>query len=344
MSLPRVSIVICNHNYDRFLSDAISSALTQRHPVHEVIVVDDGSTDDSLAIARRFGNQITLVAQANGGQVAAYNTGLGTVSGDVVIFLDSDDRLRPDAVGAVARAMVDEAVARVHFRLALIGPDGTAKGSVIPTRMAEGDLADTVRAGRLFFAAPGSGNAYRVSALRRLMPIPAHRQDRHGADFFAGYGTALLGRVRALPDALAEYRVHKDQDQASLCFGNALGTTRVALQANRYRRLRAWLAVALPGERLAPDVAADFSLQKQAFASAIYTTPSYLTGLRSGWQEWPALWQSIRIRDCRWPVKLALAGWALGIWLLPRRLGLPLARYVCNPSSRGVGLNMASRS
>ncbi len=343
MILPRVSIVICNHNYARFLGDAISSALTQRRRAHEVIVVDDGSTDDSLAIARRFGDQIALVSQANGGQVAAYNTGLSAVSGDVVIFLDSDDRLRPDAVDAVARAMADEAVARVHYRLSLIGPDGTAKGPVIPSQMAEGDLADTVRRGRLFFAAPGSGNAYRVSALRRLMPIPAHRQDRHGADFFAGYGTALLGRVRALPEALAEYRVHKDQDQVSLCFGNALGTTRVALQANRYRRLRAWLAVALPGERLAPEVAADFSLQKQAFASAIYAATSYQAGLRAGWQEWPSLWQSILLRDCGWPVKLGLAAWAVGIWLLPRRLGLPLARYVCNPSSRGGRLSAASR-
>lgn len=334
-ALPRVSVVLCNHNYGHFLADAIGSALSQRRPAHEVIVVDDGSTDDSVAVAGRFGHRIRLITQDNGGQIAAYNTGFAAVTGDVVLFLDSDDRLGPEAVGAVARAMADPAVARVHYRLGLIDAAGTPTGAVIPTLLAEGDLAEAVRSGRLFQAAPGSGNAYRAAALRRLMPLPTSAQERHGADFFAGYGTALLGRVKALPEVLAQYRVHKPGDATSLCFGNArMGSPETRLLQQRYRRLTQWLGRALPHERLASEVAPDFSLQKQDFANAVFSAPGYTAGLRAGLGQWPALMRSIRVRECGPPMKVGLAAWALLVWMLPRPWGHPLARYICNPSSR----------
>ena len=64
----RVSIVINNYNYGKFLATAINSSLCQTHPDTEVIVVDDGSTDDSISVARSFGDQILLVSKENGGQ------------------------------------------------------------------------------------------------------------------------------------------------------------------------------------------------------------------------------------------------------------------------------------
>ncbi len=59
----------------------------------EVVVVDDGSTDDSLRVLSNYGDRIKLISQANQGQVASINAGVANASGDVIIFLDSDDRL-----------------------------------------------------------------------------------------------------------------------------------------------------------------------------------------------------------------------------------------------------------
>jgi hypothetical protein len=337
MSLPSVSIVICNYNYAHFLADAIESALAQRGGVKEVIVVDDGSTDDSVNVARRFGDRIRLITQTNGGQLAAYNTGFEHVTGDVVIFLDSDDRLQPDAAGRVAQAMAAPSVARVQYKLELIDARGTPQGAVIPTLLAEGDLSAKVSSGVLFLASPGSGNAYRAAALRRLMPLPVTQEERHGADFFAGFGCAVLGQVKALPEVLAQYRVHKANDAENLCFGNArLGMTETQMLQSRYRRLKAWLAPIVPNIPMAERATADFSIQKQDFALAVFSPSGYLQGLRGGAGELPALWRSIRVRENPWFFKAALMTWAVFVWLMPRPIGRPVARYVCNPSSRGV--------
>ncbi|HPD61040.1 MAG TPA: glycosyltransferase, partial [Thermodesulfobacteriota bacterium] len=74
-ALPLVSIIITNYNYEKFLPRAIESALQQTYPMKEIIVVDDGSTDNSPHIINSYGNQITPVFQENRERVAATNTG-----------------------------------------------------------------------------------------------------------------------------------------------------------------------------------------------------------------------------------------------------------------------------
>ena len=93
----RVSIIIDNYNYERFLASAVDSALRQTHPDVEVIVVDDGSRDDSLLLLQQYGAAITLIAKDNGGPGSAYNAGFERASGELVIFLDADDWLHPTA-------------------------------------------------------------------------------------------------------------------------------------------------------------------------------------------------------------------------------------------------------
>jgi glycosyltransferase involved in cell wall biosynthesis len=93
-----VSIVIDNYNYDRFVCAAIDSALSQSYQPVEVIVVDDGSTDQSRDLINRFGDQISTILQDNGGQASALNAGFARSQGEIVIFLDADDILLPHAV------------------------------------------------------------------------------------------------------------------------------------------------------------------------------------------------------------------------------------------------------
>ena len=94
---PSVSVIIPCYNYGRFLADAVESALGQTIPPQQIIIVDDGSTDNSLAVARRYAAHPTvrLIAQQNQGAIAAYNHGVRASSGEIFLILSADDRLDP---------------------------------------------------------------------------------------------------------------------------------------------------------------------------------------------------------------------------------------------------------
>ena len=94
---PLVSIIIPVYNAAPWLAETIMSALAQTWPQREIIVVDDGSTDNSLAIARGFERSgVTVVTQPNRGASAARNHGLRLAAGDFIQFLDADDILAPE--------------------------------------------------------------------------------------------------------------------------------------------------------------------------------------------------------------------------------------------------------
>lgn len=333
---PRVSVVVCNHNYGHFIEQALESVFAQQQPAFELIVVDDGSTDDSVQRIRRWADRLQLITQPNAGQMSAYNAGFAAVQGDIVVFLDSDDRLLPEALAHIAQAFNDADVARVHYRLALIDAQGKRTGAWIPTHAAEGDLSGALKRGVLFLAAPGSGNAYRVDVLRRLMPLPFDPRQKHGADFFTGYGMALLGRVKWLGDTpLGEYRVHNQQAVESLMFGNAKQThSPTEVIQHHYAMLRDWLGKRCPEHQLALSPIADFSIEKQEYAQAIFGGKTYGVGLRQGWARLPRVIVSLRHRPSPWLYKAALVLWALVVLFMPRQWGWPVARFVCNPSSR----------
>ena len=80
---PIVDIVVTNHNYGRFLEQALSSACGQTYPHVNVIVVDDGSTDDSREILRRFERRVDVVLKEQGGQASALNAGIARGHGDI---------------------------------------------------------------------------------------------------------------------------------------------------------------------------------------------------------------------------------------------------------------------
>lgn len=92
----RISVIIPNYNYARFLDQAINSVLNQTYPDIELIVVNNGSTDDSLTVLKKYENRITLIDQPNLGQSGARNSGLRAISGKYVAFLDADDYWEPD--------------------------------------------------------------------------------------------------------------------------------------------------------------------------------------------------------------------------------------------------------
>jgi glycosyltransferase involved in cell wall biosynthesis len=98
---PFVSIIIPVHNGERYLAETIQSALNQTWQHREIIIIDDGSTDNSLEIARSFErDSVKIIGQSNKGAAAARNAGLKEAKGDYVQFLDADDLLSPDKIQA----------------------------------------------------------------------------------------------------------------------------------------------------------------------------------------------------------------------------------------------------
>ena len=91
MTASRISVVIPNFNRETLVGDTISNVLAQTLPPHEVIVVDDGSTDRSVEVIRSFGSKVMLIQQPNQGAGTARNAGLRVATGEFVQFQDSDD-------------------------------------------------------------------------------------------------------------------------------------------------------------------------------------------------------------------------------------------------------------
>lgn len=106
----RISVLINNYNYAQYLGACIDSALAQDHPDFEVIVVDDGSTDNSRDVIASYGTRIKPVLKQNGGQASSFNAGFAAASGDIVCMLDADDTFLPGKLTTVAEIFEREAL------------------------------------------------------------------------------------------------------------------------------------------------------------------------------------------------------------------------------------------
>lgn len=205
---PTVSIIINNYNYAHFLPAAIDSALAQTYAQVEVIVVDDGSTDDSKAVIERYGDRIQAIFQPNGKQGAAFNTGFAASKGDIIIFLDSDDYLFPTTVAKVVAHWTPD-IAKVHYRLQVVDLDGHPLGITLPPinqSLASGDLNQTLLSEGSYTGVSTSGNALSRQALSAVMPIPG--EYRTTADDYLSNLIPFYGKVVALQESLAAYRIH----------------------------------------------------------------------------------------------------------------------------------------
>jgi hypothetical protein len=210
------SVVINNYNYGRFLHEAIDSALSQTYTPLEVVVVDDGSTDESREVIASYGDRVIPVIKDNGGQASAFNAGFAASRGDVVVFIDADDVLLPTAVER-AMEVFEPGVVKVHWPLWEIDIGGTRNGRVQPeSPLEEGDLRDkTILEGPIAGnSSPTSGNAWSRDLLERLLPAP--EQDfRISADGYLLMLAWLYGEVRTIPEPLSLYRIHGQNLYAS---------------------------------------------------------------------------------------------------------------------------------
>jgi Glycosyl transferase family 2 len=215
----RVSIVINNYNYEEFVGRAVESALHQTHADVEVVVIDDGSQDNSVATLGAYAGVTTLVCKTNGGQGSAYNTGLQHSTGDIIIFLDADDWLYPEAAAEVV-AVWQTGVVKAQFRLSLVDRDGEPLGRHVPRSMHDREALELVRNFGAYGSPPGSGNAFSAEFLRQVLPMDESRW-RTAADTVPILLAPMYGTVISLPKTLGAYRIHRRTSGEDLLLNNA---------------------------------------------------------------------------------------------------------------------------
>jgi glycosyltransferase involved in cell wall biosynthesis len=206
---PLVSIVIPNYNGAPFLRLAVASALAQSYHPLEVVVVDDGSTDDSVATIADLvdAGRVLLVRKENGGVAAARNTGVAHSAGDYLVFLDCDDELAPQMVERlVALVAPDDPAVFAYCDYVNVDVDGRELEDNRPlsayrTRM-EGDLLAQLLVGA--FLLPVC-----VLISRRLLTAAGGFDSRFSAadDYYLWLRASCCGGVaRYLSEPLARYR------------------------------------------------------------------------------------------------------------------------------------------
>lgn len=224
MPSPLVSIIITNYNYGRFLAASVESALGQTYPELEVIVVDDGSTDDSRARIVAYGPRIISLLQENGGQNSAVNAGYAASRGEIVLFLDADDLLLSSAVEHVVNAFAHPGIVQVHWPLWEIDQEGAHTGHIRPRHnLAEGDLRSLVidDGPDAYVTAPMTGNAWARRFLDHVLPIPPLADPSWADAYFFGLAP-LFGLVKRLPDPHGCYRLHGQNNYSSTSFEKRL--------------------------------------------------------------------------------------------------------------------------
>jgi glycosyltransferase involved in cell wall biosynthesis len=205
---PKLAVVISCYNYEAFVERAIQSVLSQARDDCEVVVVDDGSTDDSWDVISRSG--VTAFTINNSGQRAACLFGLDRTRAPFVLFLDADDELKPGALGAVIDRL-DPGIAKLQFPLTRIDANGnTISGAVSPleTFRSRDALAHQVLRSGVYKTPPTSGNVFR----RDLCEFLREANYDRAVDGVILFAAPFLGDVVSISEELGCYRIHGRND------------------------------------------------------------------------------------------------------------------------------------
>lgn len=253
-----VSIFVVNYNNEPFLAAAIDSALGQDHPLCEVIVVDDGSTDKSRNIIARYADNVrSVLRETNEGQTIALMGAWPLARHPVLMFLDSDDVLFPYAASTVAASWTAAAV-KAQFPLATIDKTGRRLGHVAP-KFPPNLTTATIRSALLRTgqspSSPGSGNAYARTLLERLDQDGGFEVDNPRDVWFDAIldcNAPFYGEVVTIYVPLACFRIHDGNDSLQ----NVVGPARFAQGARYCERKLDYLAQRCRRWRIPFDAAA----------------------------------------------------------------------------------------
>jgi glycosyltransferase involved in cell wall biosynthesis len=204
-----VSVVVAVFNGERYLAGAVQSALDQTYPNLEVVIVDDGSTDGTLQVARRFTDpRVRIVEQPNGGSASARNRGACEAAGSLLAYLDHDDLWYSHKLEVQAPLALDPVVGVTGCHLQYMGPSGRVIRA-LSGEATEGRQQDIAEARFMPFAP--SAMVMRTQLFRDVGGFDVDLCRRAGPieDFDLLSRVARSGRqIVLVPQVLGQYRVH----------------------------------------------------------------------------------------------------------------------------------------
>lgn len=211
MPKPIVSVLIDTYNHERFIEQALLSVLEQDFPVTqtEIIVIDDGSTDATPEIVRKFAPRVRLLQKPNGGQASAFNAGIPESSGEFVAFLDGDDWWLPEKLTRVLEAFHKQpSLGFVGHGIVLTYLDGRQMTHVLDREPSfRVNTPEAARLFRLRKAFMGTSRmTVRAALLRQILPVPEALGVQ--ADEYVFTLAAALGDLKILTEPLCHYRIH----------------------------------------------------------------------------------------------------------------------------------------
>ena len=206
-----LSVLIDTYNHEALIEQALRSVVDQDFPadLFEVIVVDDGSTDRTPEIIRRFEPRVRLIAKKNGGQASAFNAGILACSGEVIVFLDGDDWWTQGKLRRVAEIFSnDTSLGMLGHAFIESFDDGSERliqpGAPASFRLDSAENADYFRLSRCYFGT--SRLALRADLARKMLPVPESLVFE--ADEYLFTIAPALAPSRVIADPLTRYRVH----------------------------------------------------------------------------------------------------------------------------------------
>ena len=247
-NLPKVTVITPAYNRASYLDETISSVLGQDYPLLEYIVLDDGSTDDSLKVIRKYEDRIRWDSHSNVGETRTVNKGFSMATGDIIGIVNSDDPLLPGAISRIVKFM------EAMKELVVAYPDWNmidSQGEIVKHfRAFEYRYVDMIRK---HFCLPGPGAFFRRAVLDQLKGRDP--QFRYVADLDFWFRAGLLGPFMRIPETLATFRVHADSATVSHK-GTAMADEHITLIEKFY---------SLP---VIPDNVLE--VKKEAYSSAYY--------------------------------------------------------------------------
>ncbi len=217
-----VSVVINNYNYGCFLPAAIKSVMDQTYDRIEIVVVDDGSTDDSVAILSGLSDRIVPVLKENGGQASAFNSGFAASRGEIIFFLDADDLFLPSKVERFVRIYNDNPDIGWCFDQVVEFESETGEKLPFnyPCRAGEWDVRALILAGTIPpIPTVTSGLSFRRDLLGRILPMP--ESIRITSDNYIKLVAPALERGWFFVEELTQQRIHGNNLYTKLKTGQA---------------------------------------------------------------------------------------------------------------------------
>lgn len=208
--LPLVSVLISNYNCDRYLASSIDSAINQTYSNIEIILVDDGSTDNSQQLIESFSNNITAIFQHNGGQASAINAGFAASKGEIICLLDADDLWLPSKVEQVVESFNNYPQATVvYHKVQNINSIDTFIGQPWPPyKPIIGNIGKLLnKSGGWWPFPPSTALSFSRQFLTTVMNIP-EPEYRLCADAYLADLAPFFGEVVGIDRVLSQFRIH----------------------------------------------------------------------------------------------------------------------------------------